>query len=853
MSIESFFRFISADENEEYIKNDINELLSSNEWSTFISSISDNIHIKNSKSNISLISILQDIYKGLLDQNYPYIKYDPLILVESFVKQNCVQFLSHSLSLCAQEGNPAFSFVESLILHENQLLMKMNIQKQLSQSEINALANITFRIGFIKQERNLMLFLLSLGLTTTLDVIFGNLSTNNDQYCYKLISQVFKYTKDFDILKKHSDSAILTRNELNLNFILDFLIKNGDKDFNYQDAFQKLFEDSSSTFLVDVLVSRATMTPPSILQAQIDILNQKYIGPLRAAAQKLAPRQTISDEQLRQYATYFQQKNQIPPFLCQLSIMDRTAMSEEVGPSLQRLGQTSDACLLLYNEMKRQKLVPKPKENPLFILKKQDGPFETLINTLEEYCIKGRPFAADLLDSLNCAIYTRHKNDLKQFMSVIETKLLNQLSTKVLLSLAESVSNYMQTDLSQQHLFTLCVIASRLPMTSFIKNIFSSNANTEVTLLSTLHDAAIASSNLIKLTETPYVIEPSRMNPNASLPSVASLDRIVMLRYRWRSLRGDAIGFVSSLPEYQKLITDDPMQFLEWELNEPLPIERSDIIKKLNIRPTSEALFLLLKAKKPNSFCLSSLVPLFSGFHDVMVPAEPNIKVIMDMGPTLLWNEKVLNNPFYHKSLRKCKIDFAKILLQYLPQNYEYFFDKYPSIFACIISNIPPIVVDITQPYYNILNDGAICSSGLFSEASAETFPKSFIYAVSFILFRSKLSFPENIEWKEAELFFSILNKEYDRAFKILNVYTDLCYLLLKGCPYEGILCDKGEFLFNLVHFAVHCSQLDIFIDSELWIQFINQVLLVTWPDEITTDSELLVIYHNYIDNITHH
>ena len=131
--METFFNFLSSDDTEEVILSDLKLFLSSGEWNSFVSSLLN--ENKNSKFQISLSSLIDRITHRLINKNYPFVKYDPSILVDAFVAEKNIPFLIHSLSLSFQERSPAIPFIERLVEKESKLLMSLDLAEKLPPSQ----------------------------------------------------------------------------------------------------------------------------------------------------------------------------------------------------------------------------------------------------------------------------------------------------------------------------------------------------------------------------------------------------------------------------------------------------------------------------------------------------------------------------------------------------------------------------------------------------------------------------------------------------------------------------------------------------------------------------------------------
>ncbi|EAY16379.1 hypothetical protein TVAG_359880 [Trichomonas vaginalis G3] len=811
------------------IREDLDMLLNSREWLSFLSSLSNDYSDLN--NYIDLDRLTTNISNGVYDRMYPFTHFNNNIICDSFQHKPSISFLKFLVTNIADRL--VSNYLDTIISKHSKILLDLKLNTVMNTNQKDIIAQSALRTAFLTKNKETIKLLQYLN-ESTIKSIFKFLCQENEKFSMEILSQTFSATH-FNILREEADNSLKNGKLLNVNFILDFLEKNDTKLFTYSDAFRKIFDKLSCQELSDVLVSRASVTRVDIMQVQAAMLNPIDAAPLRKTLQKYNdPKNTFSDEQLRLFGNMFETKKEIPSIIMQMYVVDRMTLEKSVIPAMENLAGRDKNISSLLDEMRKQKMIIKPKKSPLKLFFTKDVSFEALVNCIDELSLKDSNFASDLFDCFNNCLYKRHRDDIKKFMIDFDSRFLKCLSAKSLMVLSEKCVDYLCSDLILQHRFSLATIALRLPIQNYYQKIFDSGKENEVRTLAALHDSSIATADYIKLRETRFINDGDPI-------SLAVMDKEIVLRYRWRYLRGDAMTFVYGLPEHAELCEDDEELFLKWELQEKnANMNREEIIEKLGIKNTEKNFEIILSTKEIEETALRALIPLFRDVKISSLPTFVNIKSASCF--PLIWNVNILKMESFQQELRKFPIETAKSFIKFVPDGYEAIVEQFPTIIACVC-------VNEIQTTYEVF-DKASLSIRRSYDFSNESFP--FVLAVVCTMFMKEQDlnpFEYNFEnWKKAFVFFSIMRKQYNKAIQILEKDINICAVLLRNECEQLHFCNRGSWAINTVKFILYCASIDFYIDSPVWRHLIDCCRYVPWPQEMADDDCVFATFETYVN-----
>lgn len=824
--MEQCFYFFRGIDSLDIISEDLDNILTSNSWIKFVSNLpNDQPEINNL---IDLDKLVSNIAENKYDRKYPFTHYNNNTICDSFKEKPSISFLQFLASNI--DDKRASNFLNSIISRYPETLLKLKLVTKLNNSQKDIIAEAAFKTAFMSKNGEIMPILRYLP-ESTMRAVFKYLSSENEKFSMDVATQAYSGQSILDLLREEVTFSLNNSNLFHVNFILNFIEKNENKFFTYADAFKHVFAKQSCRLLSDILVSRVSVTRTDILQVQTSILSPADAAPILKTMQKIVPQNVFSDDQIRQFGVMFDSKKEIPSIINQMFIVDKSTLENSLIPAIESMAKKDRLLALLYDEMKKQKMVPKRKESPLKNLKIKDVNLENLATFVDELSIRNGNFCSELFDAFNACLYTRHKEDVKRFMADFDKNFLQKISIKSLNTITERAVDYLCGDLSVQHRFSLCTLALRLPINNYIQKLFDCGKENEVRTLAFLHDASITTAEYIKLRETTFY--------NEENVSLAVLDRISVLRYRWRYLRSDANTFVYGLPEHLSLCENDQELFLKWELAEDEPEQRNDIIAKLGIEYNENNLKVILSARKVSKNCMEALADKFENSKLKKIPSFINIHSACFF--PLVWDRKVLSNASFKAGLLKFPEDVAKSFIKFAPDDYQKICEEFPMIISTVLVN------DIVTTYE--VFDRAMLSLRRTYDFSGESL--AFVAAVVCAIYRKneKINIFEFsfLNWRRSCLFFSIMNRSYDDSIKLLENDVDLCSELLRNDFENMYFCNVGSWSSHVVRFIVHCAITDFFIDNEIWLRLLNCCRYAPWPSDLSEDSEYFAAFDIYL------
>ncbi|OHT00377.1 hypothetical protein TRFO_32964 [Tritrichomonas foetus] len=916
---------LKGSEDVEVVISQINSFLDGSIWHTFCSSMPNSIHQKCTNNIIQIL--MKRVSEGSMPPISMFTTNSSSDLVESFIHFPDPKFLliAHRLIIESNkhkymiENNNTTNHNGSTLNRFNQNGFNQNRYNQnpflndlsLSQNENSYLCNnlnCSTVISFIElllqkspestfnlmSQNDFSIFCLYVNFLVSAYFKYKNNAISSILCTYKLsivLSQVFvlyetisnptkeQYDNSLTLLlllyKKHGDllftilkseipSSLHRQCDNAINAILDF-IKLGDDQhqFNYSTSFGELFNGSTSDYLVAILLERAPKTSVAIIQTQIAIINSETGRPLNDYLRNMNSNKIkkFSDSEILNIIKSYSTKNTIPQSLAHLSMFDRRSLIEEVAPKLRKLAQTNSSARHLVNLLEEKKMIP---------LVREISSWKSIVNTLKDTDHTMHQFAeaasktdiatfsTEFFNSFHKAVFTRHLNDLKKFCDDIHNNVINKLPD--LNKFSQVVMNYLQSNLIEQHRKSLSLIAVRVPLSNAIleKEVFENKQ--EINILTGLHEAAIQSCESLTTNPTP-------------LDQSIYFNPLLILRLRWRQLRGDSTGVSAWLPEFAALVDNDPLTFLKWESlqNEPKNIiKRSQILAKLGITTTFELIPLILKEilmlENPSEAVVEALLPILANcpLNKVVLPENPNISILFKI-EKIIWCKTVMTHNTVTKILREGPPLFvSQTLLMNFSSNED--FEKFPiGFFALLfnsnelIGNKPTILEKSTliiNQQLNLQNNS--CNTDFDEENQdfeIKRLPRYAKISIMAILSKKRISMPNffesDNECARFFLFFSVCNKEFDNVHTYLKTNPDLINFLRSNVPEEAAFVGSNMWINSLIEFvfysATYLFAFDNEHDNNEWKAFINIVRQSEWPSSISDDNTNLVVFNNYL------
>ena len=366
-----------------------------------------------------------------------------------------------------------------------------------------------------------------------------------------------------------------------------------------------------------------------------------------------------------------------------------------------------------------------------------------------------------------------------------------------------------------------------------------------------LHEAAILSCSYL----TSNIV--SKLNDK----SVVYFDPLLILRLRWRNIRGDCSCPISWFPEFVSLFDNDCIKFLMWELNEEKPekIERrSQILAKLgittNFNKIPSILHHLLMFENPKKTVVDALIPVLMNcpIEKVALPEKVNISILFQIS-SILWSKSVMNHPEVLKILReKPPIEISQSLLMCCNLN-SFNFVCFPIGFYALVFNSNELIGEKPEILISVTNSIDDIEKGENIDLPFE-FPKYAKISMICYLIRKGIQldhfFNSDIEFDSICLFFFICFKKFDAAVELLNLNENVMPFLLSNFSDGTSFVGPNVWIPSLIEFAFYCAANGIRFESQKWIQFISMVYDADWPQFITDDQSNFALIRDYMTDL---
>ncbi|OHT07854.1 hypothetical protein TRFO_23802 [Tritrichomonas foetus] len=574
-------------------------------------------------------------------------------------------------------------------------------------------------------------------------------------------------------------------------------------------------------------------------------------------------------------------------------------------------------CRKLLDELQYKKMINDIYYNTLHL--PDNNEIEQIINLIDRSKVGCEQFSWRLFQYFNRLYYEQTQQTIKNFVFLFNKIYLQQLQFSTLDSLALSAISFLKSDLSDQHRRSLTALALRLPINRYITDIFLDENNynshsskilemflkVEIQTLEMLHLAAIQTSSLIKTSANSYKrsirsqkgssLKLASQQNSSSLNNACLgnsygkseiedhenenlsknyvfLDKRLVLRLRWRSLRNDSQSFYSFLPEFLELCESDKKLFLKWEAscyNPETDNQRFQILTKLGLVSLDSISLVseLLAIENPTENFVKSYIQIFTSLYestskslDLKLPEKINLKLLFRFN--FLWCKSVMHHPQVCEALRNPTNEISQALFNSLASSKRHFsktdkinriddsfydsnfenndfvtdediFMRFPLGFSALLANsksldykkeIPQlnnaeklvllqIIPPRNSPKYVILS---VC----FESSKKKTLKQLSLKAAS-----SNLDQQDLENWLFYCFFFSICSSDFDLSIELLSKFDFLFNYLKKNISEEIVFFGNGKWIESLTKFSTKCEINGItFPDNKLWQDFISLV-----------------------------
>lgn len=842
------------------LKHDIDRFFNSDSWHQFYMSLSNESTANN--TDLLIPTLTREMRKGTINPSIIFKTNQVTKLVESFILNPDQSFLNIAFRLLINlNDNSPLPFIESLIERSPRTII--NMISQTPTEVFTYFIRLLIFSYFRKPSSFLSKSLLKYSMKILIPQFFLDVtkydstkstSSIDPHNIISLLLDFWKFSNEQHILHLFYSSV---RTEISVAFdeqydhivltVLDFIDSGYQQQlFEYSTVFGEIFGGSDSEYFVDILCDRMDQTENAIVQTQIELINPQVSKPLKDLLQSKMHKNETKTQRFRNFpdtelisaATQYQQKKTMPAFISQLHMFDKEVLINSVAPALIRLSTSNQACKEFVEFLENKKFIP--------VIKKTTN-WETVISTLRDtdstigqfaqlsYKVPMNKFAPKFFDSFHKALNLRHSKDIKNFFKLISTQFISKLDD--LTEFTKIVVEFLKSDLNKQHRKTLSIIALACPLHRFIESdIFDQDRELEIIL--NLHEAAIISCEYLT----------SDQNYETYF------DPLLILRLRWRYLRGDSSSTICWNPEFVSLADNNIFYFMKWEATSTNPNsinKRMRILSLLGIVSSFSKVPMLIREllsiEHPSSCFIETIVPFLKhcSLEKVVLPEKINLNTLFQID-TILWSDSVMNHPQVLELLRNNPdVSISQSLLisnGTTTQNFE----KHPIGFYALLVNAekligekPPILDHIEQLLENID----------YCNINNEIPYYAILSMVAYLSQRNRnlhRLFGVNQSFSKACVFFSTCEHKFDQLTRFLQSNPTTLKVLTNGIPecipFVGNNCWQP----SLIDFCFYCITNQIYFDFPDWIHFVSQIKDASWPQSYFENNSKLVLFNEY-------
>jgi hypothetical protein len=652
--------------------------------------------------------------------------------------------------------------------------------------------------------------------------------------------------------------ALEKRNDRFLMVVLDFLEKHrSGHGFNYGDAFQQLFRDIRNPFLVSLIRGRSSQTPDPIRQAQSVLLGIGSEPPTREDSQEDG---LWSDAEIIRLGDECQKTRVLPKAIATKCMFDRRFVNDILVPQLRQISKLHASVQFMVNEMERQgKISPQRPtldwEGAIRQWRDFDRGLPSLVEILDQSKVSCEMFAPKLFAAFHFVLFKRCFANPIEFAQQFDRNVIQKLSYATQNQLASTITSFLCSNLADQHRRSLSILALRCSIAQHIERFFECSQRRELEILTGLHKSAIVSGSFLKLGRAARP-KPERGSMTLELVdanmrdnrAIVVIDRLIVLRLRWRVLRDDSVEPICWFPEFLQLCESDPILFFRWELAQSAGSDAPAILARLGITTDFQLLpkilvEYLLVNNEPSHSISATLIPLFSRIplDQVKIPERVNMKLLFRLD--CLWCTGILHHHKVIEFLRNPPVYASQQLLSCLPfdadvATLQRLFTVSPHAFSAMLCNFsdliggkPRSLVEAHQLLEKQLRDLPDC-------------PSFVRLAVAFVIVTKHEDIIElahwlrHAEWCQWLLFFVICFGQYHIAIELIEMHPSLIQFLGQKIPEEFLFVGAGKWADSLVIFAVNSLHRNLsFSRSPDWKAFLSRVKAADWPDELALNQ----------------
>jgi hypothetical protein len=536
-----------------------------------------------------------------------------------------------------------------------------------------------------------------------------------------------------------------------------------------------------------------------------------------------------------------------------------------LGPQLRQLSSIHPAVALLISELEKKKHIsperpPVDWEAAIRQWREFGRGLDSLVAVLDQSKTSCEKFGLKLFSAFHFVLFKRCVSNPIDFAHKFDLNVIRKLSYAAQDQLADLAVTFLCANLLDQHRRSLSILALRCPITKYINRFLECSERREMEILSGLHKAALVSAEFVRLEGSPrkksekgllsLELVDSEMETNRV---VVVLDRLIILRLRWRVLRDDSLDKIVWTPEFLWLCDSDPILFLRWELGQsavsetPAILARLGIVTNFQILPKLLCEFLVTKSK-PSSAIMGVLIQLLSRTPpaQIKLPERTNMNLLFQL--ECLWCTSVLNDYKVIEFLHDPPLFAAQQLLSCLPRNADCehihdLFTAFPHAFAAMLYHLLDLYGEKPQ---RLVDAGQIFERKLCETTDCPRFIKMAVAFVASKTNRNLVDFAvwlKEREWVECFLFFAICTKQYEQAVQIINSDLRLINFFEQHVPEEMVFVGAGKWTDSLIRFAVYCLHQTVsFAQAREWKRFLTRVKYADWPDGLALNQVNLML-----------
>lgn len=849
--LQDSFSFLREREASEQVRIELMDFLDGVDWENFLDTLTNETHVT---KNATITTLVKRVKAGLLSPESIFKDCDPSQLVTSMGDQIDGEFLRIAVSVATKGSALALSFLESIIqIHPKEVIEQFKTW-DIPDTEMRNIVLLFFSVLFRRKIRQIQEFLAEVPLRITIPSLYKYLTTRSDYGTDVILEFLLHISKRWGFFQELHEvvvQAIKDNSRDVLNLFLDLLEKGHHLScFSYSEAFSSLFNGCFCHFLQTIFLQRAPTTGDTILQVQVELVDSDSSAKLKEV---LRSRNEVCfpEAELVNLAEEFHKTKEIPVTISKKFMFNRKEVTNVLGPALRDLAKTNAMANELVLALEKKGMIAKVQsrvnwEATVNLLKQSDSAMTNMCEVLEEAKPDSNVYIPLLFNAFHTALFLRHSSDVVAFTDAFEMKVLKRMPFTTQEQLLMVAIEFLCSNLSEQHRWSLSILLSRCDMTKCAQRVFECSIEREIEILVFLHKAAIASASQIKLgCEGGDAM--TDLTESVS-HGIAKLPRLFIQRLRWRVLRGDTLDSVCWLPEFLLLADSDLSVFFAWECTQE---SSHEILSKLGITTTPHLypkfLFTMLEMDPSESVC-GVMIPQFSRIekNDVIIPEKPNMRVLFQTG--ILWCSAVLCHPEVVACLRDPTLMMSQGLLRALPSDdVERLFSMFPHAFASMLYHFPMIYGEKPQ---SLVNTYQVVQGHFDAFQDPPRFAMVSIVSAWTRENRDLIDLTKRMPTRTCVSYcfiFAVCLHKHENAVSLLHGNAFLFDLLRQGFAEENCFFGQGKWTDSLIEFALYCAYNDVsFGNTEKWKHFLQLVKVSSWPDSLLVDNENLRVLTRY-------